>query len=181
MSTPPEYTSGSNFDWLQVQLELNVVSQYKGSMSNSSQNASQGVSPSISAVDTGIKATMALSGALTSGIESAYLPALEALGLSGMACLPISKQLDPVVGVDCHIMIPGGPLPNPYIGLLLNPKDFLAVALAFILPPPPPMPDEGASEGEGDGAKLLAESFKEACADPLCLEEILRGFGEYLD
>ena len=97
-------------------------------MSNSSQNTSQGVSPSISAVDTGIKAAMALSGALTSGIESAYLPALEALGLSGMACLPISKQLDPVVGVDCHIMIPDGPLPNPYIGLLLNPKDFLAVA-----------------------------------------------------
>ena len=139
MSTPPEYTSGSNFDRLQVQLELNVVSQYKGIMSNSSQNASQGVSPSISAVDTGIKAAMSLSGALTSGIESAYLPALEALGLSGMACLPIRKQLDPMVGVDCYIMIPGGPLPNPYISLLLNPKDFLAVALTFILPPPMPM------------------------------------------
>ena len=155
MSADPDYTSGSYFDRLQVQLELNVVSQYKGIMGNTAQNASQGVSPSISAVDTGIKAAMALSGALTSGIESAYLPALEALGLSGMACLPVSKQLDPVVGVDCHIMIPGGPLPIPYIGLLLNPKDFLAVAFAFILPPPPPMPDEGASEGEGNGAKLL--------------------------
>lgn len=99
MSADPDYPSGSYFDWLQVQLELNVVSQYKGIMGYTAQNASQGVSPSISAVDTGIKATMALSGALTSGIESAYLPALEALGLSGMACLPISKQLDPVVGV----------------------------------------------------------------------------------
>ena len=51
MSTPPDYTSGSYFDRLQVQLELNVVSQYKGIMGNTAQNASQGVSPSISAVD----------------------------------------------------------------------------------------------------------------------------------
>ena len=29
--------------------------------------------------------------------------------------------------------------------------------------------------------RLFAQSFKEACADPLCLEEMLRGFGEYLD
>ena len=62
MSTGSDYTSGSNFDRLQVQLELNIVSQYKGIMSNSSQNTSQGVSPSISAVDTGIKAAMALFG-----------------------------------------------------------------------------------------------------------------------
>lgn len=42
------------------------MSQYKGIMGNTAQNASQGVSPSISAVDTGIKAAMALSGALLS-------------------------------------------------------------------------------------------------------------------
>ena len=93
MSADPDYTSGSYFDRLQVQLELNVVSQYKGIMGNTAQNASQGVSPSISAVDTGIKAAMALSGALTSGIVAAYLPALEALGLSGMACLPIARHV----------------------------------------------------------------------------------------
>ena len=29
--------------------------------------------------------------------------------------------------------------------------------------------------------RLFAQSFKEACANPLCLEEMLRGFGEYLD
>ena len=62
MSTGSDYTSGSNLDRLQVQLDLNIVSQDKGIMSNSSQNASQGVSPSISAVDTGIKVAMALSG-----------------------------------------------------------------------------------------------------------------------
>lgn len=36
------------------------------------------------------------------------------------------------------------------------------------------------SSNESD-LRLFAESFKEACADPLCLEEMLRGFGEYLD
>ena len=30
MSTTPEYTSGSNFDRLQVQLALNIVSQFSG-------------------------------------------------------------------------------------------------------------------------------------------------------
>jgi hypothetical protein len=36
------------------------------------------------------------------------------------------------------------------------------------------------SSNESD-LRLFAQSFKEACADPLCLEEMLRGFGEYLD
>ena len=40
MSADPDYTSGSYFDRLQVQLELNVVSQYKGIMGNTAQNAS---------------------------------------------------------------------------------------------------------------------------------------------
>ena len=36
------------------------------------------------------------------------------------------------------------------------------------------------SSNESD-LRLFAQSFKEACATPLCLEEMLRGFGEYLD
>lgn len=36
------------------------------------------------------------------------------------------------------------------------------------------------SSNESD-LRLFAQSFKEACANPLCLEEMLRGFGEYLD
>ena len=36
------------------------------------------------------------------------------------------------------------------------------------------------SSNESD-LRLFAQSFKEACADPLCIEEMLRGFGEYLD
>ena len=142
------------FDSVSTQLELSVGRSYSGVLSNAENNASSGVSPGLNAVDTGLKAGMALQGVVEQGLESAYLPALAQLGLKGMACLPVSKQLDPVLGIDCHIMLPGGPLPNPYIGLLINPKDFIAVALASILPPPPAPPAD-AQSGEGDSTKLI--------------------------
>ena len=141
------------FDSVSTQLELSVGRSCSGVLSNAESNAASGVSPGLNAVDTGLKAGMALQGVVEQGLESAYLPALAQLGLKGMACLPVSKQLDPVLGIDCHIMLPGGPLPNPYIGLLINPKDFIAVALASILPPPP-APPSNAQSGEGDSTKL---------------------------
>ena len=101
-------------------------------------NASSGVSPGLNAVDTGLKAGMALQGVVEQGLESAYLPALAQLGLKGMACLPVSKQLDPVLGIDCHLMVPGGPLPNPYIGLLINPRTVMSEKVCKILLRPSP-------------------------------------------
>ncbi len=144
----------SYFDSVSTQLELSVGRSCSGVVSNVESNAASGVSPGLNAVDTGLKAGMALQGVVEQGLESAYLPALAQLGLKGMACLPVSKQLDPVLGIDCHVMVPGGPLPNPYIGLLINPKDFIAVALASILPPPPAPPSD-AQSGEGDSSKLM--------------------------
>jgi len=144
----------SYFDSVSTQLELSVGRSCAGVVSNAESNAASGVSPGLNAVDTGLKAGMALQGVVEQGLESAYLPALAQLGLKGMACLPVSKQLDPVLGIDCHVMVPGGPLPNPYIGLLINPKDFIAVALASILPPPPAPPSD-AQSGEGDSSKLM--------------------------
>ena len=146
-------TSHGYFDSVSTQLSLSVGSSFEGVAGNSSANVSEGVSASVSAVDTGMKAGMALAGAFDAGMESAYVPALAGLGLKSMACLPISKQLDPVLGIDCHIMIPGGPLPNPYIGLLINPADFITAGIASVLPPPPPMPEEGGG-GDADGAKM---------------------------
>ncbi|WP_158961953.1 DUF6531 domain-containing protein [Myroides fluvii] len=52
----------------------------------------------------------------------------------GSACLPVAKQLDPVINlVDIHmIVIPPSPAPipmlHPFIGFSLRPKDFLALA-----------------------------------------------------
>ena len=102
-----------------------------------------------------MKAAMTLSGLGDAVFSSLAIPALGALGLKGMACLPISKQLDSVMGVDAHIMVPpGSPVPAPYIGILIYPKDFLAIAIASVIPPPPPMPEEGeGAPGEADTAK----------------------------
>ena len=86
-----------------------------------------------------------VTGLVDNMVESAILPALEALGMSGIASLPIAKQLDPVMGIDIHfVTIPPAPLPvpmpHPYIGMLMRPKDFLAAAIATFIPPPPPPP-----------------------------------------
>ena len=98
----------SYFDSVSTQLELSVGRSCAGVVSNVESNAASGVSPGLNAVDTGLKAGMALQGVVEQGLESAYLPALAQLGLKGMACLPVSKQLDPVLGIDCHVMVPGG-------------------------------------------------------------------------
>lgn len=100
-------TSHGYFDSVSTQLSLSVGSSFEGVAGNSSANASEGVSASVSAVDMGMKADMALAGAFDAGMESAYVPALAGLGLKGMACLPISKLLDPVLCIDCAMKVNG--------------------------------------------------------------------------
>lgn len=99
----------------------------------------------LNAVDAGIQAFGAVTGFATNLTESAILPILGALGMQGLACLPISKQLDPVLGIDVHLVnIPpavGVPMPHPYIGMLFRSKDFLAAAIASFLPAPPAPPE----------------------------------------
>ena len=100
-------TSHGYFDSVITQLSLSVGSSFEDVAGNSVANASEGVSASVSAVDTGMKAGMALAGAFDAGMESAYVPALAGLGLKGMASLPISKQLDPVLDIDCAMKVNG--------------------------------------------------------------------------
>lgn len=100
-------TSHGYFDSVITQLSLSVGSSFEDVAGNSAANASEGVSASVSAVDTGMKAGMALAGAFDAGMESAYVPALAGLGLKGMASLPISKQLDPVLDIDCAMKVNG--------------------------------------------------------------------------
>lgn len=81
--------------------------------------------------------------------ESLMMPVMKALGpFKGQAILPAVKQMDPVMGVDVHMVtIPPSPapvpMPHPYIGILFNPKDFVSCAintfkkdLLDTLPPP---------------------------------------------
>jgi RHS repeat-associated protein len=66
--------------------------------------------------------------------------------MQGLACLPASSQMDPVMGIDVHmVMIPPSPspipMPHPYIAMVFNPKDFIACAVMSAvasIPPPPP-------------------------------------------
>jgi len=74
--------------------------------------------------------------------ESLMMPLFEKLTfLRGMACLPVLKQTDPVMGIDIHNVIippsPVVPMPHPYIGILFRPKDFISCTALSILPVPP--------------------------------------------
>ncbi|MBM6671802.1 type IV secretion protein Rhs, partial [Bacteroides gallinaceum] len=147
-------TETSYFDQVSAQLESTVGAQVSGVVSGVSENAEAGVSPSVNALDTGLKAAAALGGLADGVCEAAAVPVLASLGLKGQACLPVSKQLDPVIGVDIHLVnIPPAtsvPMPHPYMGVLLCPQDFLTAAVCSYIPPPGP-----ASEGgDADAAKL---------------------------
>jgi len=94
----------SYFDPVSAQLEMTVGAQISGVVSGVPENAEAGVSPSVNALDTGLKAAVTL-GSLADNLgEAAVQPVLGALGMKGQACLPISKQLDPVIRVDMHLV-----------------------------------------------------------------------------
>ncbi|MEX6688132.1 DUF6531 domain-containing protein [Danxiaibacter flavus] len=70
--------------------------------------------------------------------------------MQGLACLPASSQMDPVMGIDVHfVMIPPSPspvpMPHPYIAMIFDPKDWIACAVmtAKAMVPPPPPNSEG--------------------------------------
>lgn len=67
--------------------------------------------------------------------EAVMLPLLRTVNFAkGIGCLPVCKQLDPVINLmDIHmIMVPPSaapvPIPHPFMGFSLRPKDFLALA-----------------------------------------------------
>lgn len=142
------------FDSVSTNLKAGVGAQAKGIADGVKANSAAGVSPSVNALDTGVKAAAALGGLAEGLCEAAILPVLGAMGMKGMACLPISKQLDPVIGVDIHLVTvppsPVVPMPHPYVGVLLRPQDFIAAAISSFIPPPP----TAEQTGSADSAKL---------------------------
>lgn len=126
------------FDSVSANLKTGVGAQVKGISEGVKANSEAGVSPSVNALDTGVKAAAAIGGLADGLSEAAMLPVLGAMGMKGMACLPISKQLDPVIGVDIHLVTippsPVVPMPHPYVGVLLRPQDFIAAAVSSFIP-----------------------------------------------
>lgn len=142
------------FDSVSANLKTGLGAQVKGISEGVKANSEAGVSPSVNALDTGVKAAAAIGGLADGLSEAAMLPVLGAMGMKGMACLPISKQLDPVIGVDIHLVTippsPVVPMPHPYVGVLLRPQDFIAAAVSSFIPPPP----TAEQTGDADSAKL---------------------------
>ena len=142
------------FDSVSANLKAGIGAQAEGIANGVTANSEAGVSPSVNALDTGVKAAAAISGLADGLSEAAMLPLLGAMGMKGQACLPISKQLDPVIGVDIHLVnippSPVVPMPHPYVGVLLRPQDFIAAAVSSFIPPPPTVEEAGSA----DAAKL---------------------------
>lgn len=89
--------------------------------------------------------------------EAALIPLYAQLSfMQGLACLPASSHLDPVVGIDVHlVLIPPSPspvpMPHPYIAMVMDPRDWLSCALMSVFAMAAPTPTEvpaGASEEE---------------------------------
>ena len=91
--------------------------------------------------------------------EKALMPALKALSfMQGLACLPASSHLDPVMGIDVHlVMIPPSPspipMPHPYIAMIMDPKDWLSCAVMSVAAMAAPVPT---GDADADAAASLA-------------------------
>ena len=134
VSQQVELSTGKQIEGIKTNIENAQITSNNSNLSSSTKNTSL----ALNAVDTSIKVLGVITGAVNDLIGSALMPMIEGLGIKGIACLPISKQLDPVLGIDVHMVtIPPSPapvpMPHPYIGVLLKPEDFLAAKLASVL------------------------------------------------
>mgnify|MGYP006185686567 CR=1 FL=1 len=136
-------------------ISANVTTAQKTYNNKSLSTSTKVTALALNAVDTGIQAFGAVTSMVDGVLGAALMPMLEGIGMKGMASLPISKQLDPVLGIDIHMVtIPPSPapipMPHPYIGMLFRPKDFLAAAIASIIPPPPAPPPMSETPTDGE-------------------------------
>lgn len=140
----------------------NLEAQYNAVMNNPNIPASgKAVAVGLAVVDAGMalnNTVQSIKGLTTGLVDEAVVAMLEKLSfLRGIACLPIVKQMDPVLGIDVHfVTIPPSPAPVPmphiYAGIMFEPKDFVSCALlsvaANFTPPPVPLTDENSSSDE---------------------------------
>jgi len=93
--------------------------------------------------------------------EKALMPVFQALSfMQGIACLPASSHMDPVMGIDVHfVMIPPSPspipMPHPYIAMIMDPKDWISCAVMTVAAMAAPVPT---GDADADAAASLAFS-----------------------
>ncbi|MCC2237113.1 hypothetical protein, partial [Bacteroides hominis] len=71
------------FESVSVNLKASVGTQVKGISEGAKANSAAGVSPSVNALDTGVKAAVAIGGLAGNLCEAAMLPILGAMGMKG--------------------------------------------------------------------------------------------------
>lgn len=142
-----------------------------GRAAENAQQASQSnLGQAVGAVGTAMGVFGEVTSLTTQLSEAALMPALAMLGMQGLACLPASSHMDPVMGIDVHfVMIPPSPspvpMPHPYIAMIMDPKDWLSCAVmsvaAMAAPTPTELPDDATEEqaaaaADADAAANLA-------------------------
>lgn len=106
----------------------------------------------LNAADAGIQAVGTLMSATTRISESVMMPVLQKMGaLKASVVLPTAKLMDPVFGIDLHMVtIPPSPapvpMPHPYGGMMFRLKDFASCEMLEMIPVPPETPDMGDDE-----------------------------------
>jgi len=124
------------------------------------QQASQStVGKAVGAANTALGMYGQVMGFVGNKAEEALMPVYKALSfMQGLACLPASSQLDPVMGIDVHlVMIPPSPspipMPHPYIATVFDPKDYLSCAVMTAAAMAAPTPT---GDADADAAASLA-------------------------
>ena len=52
--------------------------------------------------------------------------------------MPAAKHLDPILGIDIHIIQPPGPvpplpIPHPFVGIIIDPFDYVPILGATVM------------------------------------------------
>ena len=131
-------------------------------LSQDAQRGSAGTSPvgaAIGTASTAMGAYGAVMGFTGNVAEAAVVPVLSKLTfMQGIACLPASSHLDPVLGIDVHfVIIPPSPapipMPHPYIAIVMDPKDWISCAVMSVAAMAAPV---ATGDADKDGAAQLA-------------------------
>jgi RHS repeat-associated protein len=116
--------------------------QQKVANNKNATSSQKNIATALAAAEGGLAAFGAITGAMDTISAAAMMPLLEKVSaFKGTAILPLTKQTDPVMGIDVHMVtIPPSPapvpMPHPYIGMMFKAADFVAVALATLIPTP---------------------------------------------
>ncbi len=117
------------------------------------------------AVKGAFDAVTQLSGQLSASL---MMPVMKALGpFKGQAILPAARQMDPMMGIDVHMVtIPPSPapvpMPHPYVGMLFNAKDWVSVMVntfkktALDALPPPAEDDKSVMASVAENKEAIA-------------------------